>query len=293
MEQLTDKIKLLSNGKYTLPYCNCLLIEDEINCLIDSSPVDQEYEHLDGIDINLIVNSHGHTDHNSRNYAFPGAKVLLHPSEHERVESGEAYLEAYGFNLYNAEDVRPFYLNAVKYHSRPADGEIADGQVISTGSIEFQVLHLPGHSCGHCGFIFPREGFIFTADIHPDVVSQYAMVDSDVDQFIGSIKKIIALQPDMLVAGHGRGVNKTDLKTKLSSLLDEFSRRDEEILRKIKEGRHKVGEIADDAMIFGGKFPQPRSIYWLHECMMTLKHLQHLEKIGEVISDDKGEFLLK
>jgi len=293
MERLTGKIKLLTNGKYTLPYCNCLLIEDDINCLVDSSPTDQEFEHLDGIDISLIVNSHGHTDHNSRNYAFPDARVLLHSSEHERVKEPEAYLEAYGFNRYNAEDVRPIYLGVVKYHSRPADGEITDGQVISTGSVEFEVLHLPGHSGGHCGFFFPKEGFIFTADIHPEIKPFYAMVESDVDQFINSVKRIIKLQPDMLVAGHGQGVNNKDLPGKLKKYLDEFSMRDEVILNKVKSGKHSVDEIADDAMTFGGKFPKPVSIYRLHECIMTLKHLEHLERLGEVVSDDRGNFYLK
>jgi len=293
MEQLTEKIKLLTNGKYTLPYCNCLLIEDDINCLVDSSPADQEFEHLKGIDISLIVNSHGHSDHNSRNYAFPDAKVLLHGSEHERVKSGEAYLEAYGFNLYNAEDVRPIYLAAVKYHARPADGEITDGQVISTGSVEFEVMHLPGHSGGHCGFFFPKEGFVFTADIHPELNPFYAMVESDVDQFIDSIKRLIKLQPAMLVAGHGKGVNNKNLREKLTQYLDRFYMRDEEILKKVKNGKHSVAEIADDAMTFGGKFPQPRSIYRLHECIMTLKHLKHLERMDEVVSDDTGMFYLK
>ncbi len=285
MEQFTNRIKILSNGKYTLPYCNCLLIEDGINCMIDSSPTDQEMEHLSGIDINLIVNSHGHTDHNSRNYMFPDARVLLHPDEHERVASGEAYLAAYGFNLFDAEDVRPIYLNAIKFHSRPADGELADGQTISTGSIEFQVIHLPGHSSGHCGFFFPENGFVFTADIHPAIKPFYAMVDSDVDDFIRSIEKLRKLNPDTLIAGHGKAVNNQDLDRKLLTYLDEFYRRDEEILKRLKAGKHTVREIAEDGITFDGKFPQPKSIYLLHECIMTTKHLEHMERAGIVVRD--------
>ena len=291
MEQISEKIKLLSNGKYTLPYCNCLLIEDEINCLVDSSPTDQEFEHLNGINIDLIVNSHGHTDHNSRNYAFPDAKVMLHPAEHERVKSGEEYLRAYGFDLYPAEDVRPIYLQVVKYHPREADCEIFNGQVISTGSIEFQVVHLPGHTSGHCGFFFPKEGFIFTADIHPEIKPFYAMVDSDVDDFINSINELKRLQPEMLIAGHGKGINKANLIQNLTSYLDEFDRRDEEILKRIKEGKHSVREIAEDGITFDGKFPQPRSIYLLHECIMNWKHLQHLERQGQVASDGDNYFI--
>ncbi|HPS56751.1 MAG TPA: MBL fold metallo-hydrolase [Spirochaetota bacterium] len=287
MEKLTDKIKLLSNGKYRLPYCNCLLIEDEITCLIDSSPTDDEFVHLDGLKVDLIVNSHSHTDHNSRNNQFAEAKILLHPAEHARAASGDEYLRAYGFDLYNAEDVRPLYLAAVKYAARPADGEVTDNQVISTGSVEFQVLHLPGHTYGHCGFIFQKEGFIFTADIHPDIITQYAMLDSSVDDFISSIKKLMSLKPDTIVAGHGKAIIKGDIQSKLAGYIDEFYSRDEKILERIRAGKHTVQEIADDGITFKGNFPQPRSIYWLHECIMDLKHLEHLERLGEVVCENR------
>lgn len=292
MEKLTDKIKLLSNGKYRLPYCNGLLIEDEINCLLDSSPTDDEFVHLDGVKVDLIVNSHSHTDHNSRNHAFPDAKILLHPAEHARAASGDEYLRAYGFDMFNAEDVRPLYLGAVKYAARPADGEIADGQIISTGSIEFQVVHLPGHTCGHCGFLFAKEGFIFTADMHPDVLAQYAMLDSSVDDFITSIRKLIDLKPETIIAGHGKAVIKDGILSKLAGSIDEFYRRDELILERVRAGKHTVQEIADDAITFKGNFPQPRSIYWLHECIMDLKHLEHLERMGEVKCEE-GKYYIR
>lgn len=291
MEQLTDKIKLLTNGKYTLPWCNCLLIEDEINCLIDSSPTEEEFAHLNGINIDLIVNSHAHTDHNSRNFAFPDAKILLHPAEHARAASGEEYLKDYGFNLFNAEDVRPIYLRAVKFAARPADGELSDGQVISTGSVEFRVVHLPGHTSGHCGFIFPKEGFMFTADIHPDILTQYAMLDSSVDDFINSINLLISLKPDTLIAGHGKAVIKENILPKLAAYIDEFYHRDEQILERIRAGKHTIPEIADDGITFKGRFPQPRSIYWLHECIMDMKHLEHLERMGEVFREGERYFV--
>lgn len=291
MEQLTPRIKLLSNGKYILPWCNCLLIEDDINCLIDSSPIEEEFVNLEGINIDLIVNSHAHTDHNSRNYAFPGAKILLHPAEHARAASGEQYLIDYGFNMFNAEDVRPLYLAAVKYAARPVDGELTDGQVISTGSVEFQVIHLPGHTFGHCGFLFPKEGFIYTADIHPDIMTQYAMIDSSVDDSIDSIKKLINMKPDMIIAGHGKAVIREDLVPKLTVYIDQFYRRDEQILERLRAGKNTVQEIADDAITFKGKFPQPRSIYWLHECMMDMKHLQHLENLGQVQCEGDRYFI--
>ena len=99
----------------------------------------------------------------------------------------DRYLRDYGFDLFPDDSVRPLYLPAVKYTPRPADGEIQDGQTISTGRVSFQVVSLPGHSAGHCGFLFPEQGFIFTADINLDSKPFFAMLDSDVDDFIHSI----------------------------------------------------------------------------------------------------------
>lgn len=292
MEQLFRNIKLLTNGKYTLPYCNCLLIEDEVNCLVDSSPPEEELIHLKGKTIDMIINSHGHSDHCSRNYAFPEAHVLLHPEEHERVESGEAYLHAYGFNHFPDNPLRPFYLEGVQYHSRAADGILSDGQVLSTGKIEFEVVHLPGHSIGHCGFLFPKEGFIFTADIHPEMKPFYAMVDSDVDDFILSIEKLLQLQPDILVAGHGNAVITKNISSKLAAYRDELFLREEKILKLVKAGKHTIEEIAAEAICFDGKFPEPRSIFFLHECIMDWKHLQRLERLGKVVCEDDKYYLV-
>lgn len=287
MLKLSKYIKLLTNGKYTLPYCNCLLIEDDVTCLVDSSPPDEEMQHLEEINIDLIVNSHGHSDHNSRNHNFPQARVLLHPDEHERVVSGEVYLDAYGFAQFPiATAYRPFYLDAVQYHPRSADGDLHDGQVISTGHTEFQVLHLPGHTSGHCGFVFPQEGFVFTADINLDTRPFYAMIDSDLDDFLNSLGLLERLSPDMIVSGHGNAVTTRDIPRKLATYRDAIYQRDEAILKLVKAGCHTVPALAEKAVTFDGKLPEPQGVFLLHECIMDWKHLQRLERLGEIICDE-------
>ncbi|MGE5390373.1 MAG: MBL fold metallo-hydrolase, partial [Deltaproteobacteria bacterium] len=222
MQKLFKHINILDHDKYTLPYCNCLLIEDDITCLVDSSPHPKQRPYLEDKRIDLIVNSHGHSDHNSCNYLYPEAKVLLHPAEHERVALGEAYLTAYGYYFYPDEATRHFYLDAVQYHVRPADGDLSDGQKISTGVIEFEVLALPGHSIGHCGFFFPRQGFIFTADINLRIKPIYAMLDSSVDDYIDSLERLREIKADMLVGGHGPALYTEDLDRRLLQYRDEI-----------------------------------------------------------------------
>ncbi|MEA1960527.1 MAG: hypothetical protein U9N81_04425 [Bacillota bacterium] len=68
-----------------------------------------------------------------------------------------------------------------------------------------------------------QEGFVFTADINLDTKPFYAMVDSDVDDFIESIEKLRRLQPDMLVAGHGKAVMTGNLSQRLAVYRDNNS----------------------------------------------------------------------
>ena len=47
MKSLFKHIFLLELPQFQYPYCSCLWIEDEINCLVDSSPTDQELTNLE------------------------------------------------------------------------------------------------------------------------------------------------------------------------------------------------------------------------------------------------------
>lgn len=281
METLFNRIKLLSNERFTLPYCNCLWIEDELNCLVDSSPPANEMENIRGFRVDMIVNSHGHADHCSRNHEFPKARVFLHPTEHERVVSGEAYLEAWGFYKFNETEVRPHYLDAVHWHARAADESLADGQLISTGVVEFKVLHLPGHSIGHCGFLFPKEGFVFTADINLDSFGPwYATIDSGVQDFLDTLERLSRLNLDMLVTGHGRAVITGNISRRLADYRDIIFAREEKIVRHLYSGKHTVAEIAAEKPVFG-RFPEPMSVYFLHESVMVWNHLERLVALGK------------
>jgi len=291
MERLFPRISLLSNGKFTLPYCNCLWIEDDINCLVDSSPPEEDWQWISDHRIDLIVNSHGHSDHCSRNFACPEAQVLMHPAEHERVVNGEIYLRDYGFDLFPDDSVRPHYLAAVKYAPRQANGEIQDGQTISTGRVSFKVLGLPGHSAGHCGFLFPEQGFVFTADINPDAKPFFAMLDSDVDDFINSIERLRNLNPEFLITGHGPALVKGNISKRLAAYRDILFEQEEKILALLNTGKRTIRDLAKEAVCYDGRLPQPQAVYYIHECMMDWKHLQRLERLGKVVHEGDNYYL--
>ncbi len=49
-------------------------------------------------------------------------------------------------------------------HASPPDGELTDGQFITVGDVQLEVLHTPGHSPGAVCFLCPALGVVFTGD---------------------------------------------------------------------------------------------------------------------------------
>jgi len=292
MINLTKNIRILFHEKWISPYCNCLIIDDDLQCMVDASPPPEERVHLKEIDFKLIVNSHGHMDHYSLNYAYPEARVLLHPADNLIVESPEAYIQSFGFDLFNETEVRPYYLKSMQYNARRPDGELEDGQLISTGNIEMQVVHLPGHNKGHCGFLFPKEGFLFSADVDLDRWGPwYGSMDSDVQEFIDSIERVIGMGLDMMVPGHGDPVITKDINRRLAEYRDVIFQREEKIMELLKTGKHTIEEIAAEKPVYK-RFMKPYSLFFLHECGLVMNHLKRLEDLGRVESES-GRYYLK
>ncbi len=291
MKTLTKKIKVLYHDRWISPYCNCLLIDDGIQCLVDASPPPEERVHLDGKNFDLILNSHGHMDHYSLNYRYPDARVLLHPADNLIVESGEEYIKSFGFDVFGETEVRPHYLEAMQYHPRKPDGPLEDGKIISTGSVDIEVVHLPGHNSAHCGFLFLKEGFLFSADLDLDRWGPwYGSMDSSAQEFIDSINRVMKMNIGTLVVGHNEPVVDADINRRLAEYRDIIYTREKRIVEILYSGRHTIKDIAAEKPVYRN-FMQPVSLFFIHECGNVMNHLKRLEALGVVESENERYYL--
>ncbi|HNX29598.1 MAG TPA: MBL fold metallo-hydrolase [Syntrophomonadaceae bacterium] len=290
MQSITKNIKLLKAPQFKYPFCHCLLIEDELTCLVDSSPYETGKQYLNGRHIDMIVNTHGHQDHCLLNPDYPEANVYMHKNDHGMASCGENYLHELGFDLFKDEPVRAVFLSAIGYRSRMPDKSIEDGTIINSGTVLLETIYTPGHCAGHCAFLFPHYGFVFSGDIDLGTFPWYANLNSSVGDFLASINKLKKIKPEAIITGHGPGLVTKNISAQLDAYRDIILFRELEIVKLLAMGKNTIPELAAYLPIYK-KLPQPERVFYLYECMMILKHLEHLIALDKVIFDNEKYYL--
>ncbi len=290
--KIDKHITLLDFPGFQYPHCNCLWIEDDINCLIDSSPGEADLAYLKTQAVDLIINSHGHVDHYLYNDHFPNSKILMHQADHAMAQSADGYLEEFGVKLFTDDpNMYQLFLQGNLFQTTRVDGEIKDHQVIRLGATTLETLHLPGHSPGHCGFLFPEQGFIFTADIDLSRFGPwYGTMNCSLADFINSIERLLSMKPDYLITGHGKAIIKEDVSRRLREYRDIIYARQRRIVDLIDHGRHSLDEIAGAYPVYR-QLPRSSSMFYHFERMMILVHLRYLQDLGHVIEENRRYYL--
>lgn len=154
--------------------------------------------------IKAILLTHGHLDH-AGNLAWlkqwTGAIVFAHAEESRHVAGTYPYtgvtrwcgrLEAAGRFLF-------------RHRAATIDEFLTDGQELPFWG-GLRVVHLPGHTAGHCGFFSARHDLLFSGDMFAsyffNVHKPPAILNSVPEQFPASVEKVRRLNPRWIVPCH-------------------------------------------------------------------------------------------
>jgi glyoxylase-like metal-dependent hydrolase (beta-lactamase superfamily II) len=154
--------------------------------------------------LKAILLTHGHLDH-AGNLAWlaewTGARVYAHREEVRHVAGNYPYsgvarwcgrLEAAGRFVF-------------RYRAGRIDEFITDGQGLPFWG-GLRVIHLPGHTAGHCGFFSAKHSLLFSGDMFAsyffNVHKPWAILNSVPECFPASVEKIRRLAPRWIVPCH-------------------------------------------------------------------------------------------
>lgn len=154
-----------------------------------------------------ILLTHGHLDH-TNNLAvlkeWTGAPVWAHPAEQIYIDGAYPYrgvtrvcggLEAAGRLL-------------GRYRPVKIDETFGEGDVVPAWG-GLRVVHLPGHTEGHCGFYSERHDLLFAGDLFASYSFSThlppAIFNSRPELIPGSLKKAAALGARWVIPNHYNG----------------------------------------------------------------------------------------
>ncbi len=158
-------------------------------------------------DIKAILLTHGHLDHTgnlARLKELTGAPVLAHPLEQPHLDGTFPYrgpsrlcgfMEAVGRTLF-------------RYRAAIIDQPLASGAELPYWG-GLHVIHLPGHTEGHCGFYSARFNLLFSGDLFASYSFSAHLppifLNSCPEKIGASLQQVKALAPRHIIPNHYDG----------------------------------------------------------------------------------------
>lgn len=192
----------------------CHLLVDEAGgaVFVDTGLVGEQWQmrrllHRHGIEprqVQAILLTHGHLDH-AGNLAWlkewTGAPIHAHPAEQAHIDGTYPYT---GRAVWCGRLERIGY-GVLRYRPARIDRFIGDGDELPFWG-GLRVVHLPGHTEGHCGFYSERHRLLFSGDLFASYFFNThlppGILNARPELIPGSLRKALALDPEMIVPQH-------------------------------------------------------------------------------------------
>jgi glyoxylase-like metal-dependent hydrolase (beta-lactamase superfamily II) len=185
----------------SFPDANLLLLHGRVPTLVDSGFVGHAQATADWVQeragqIELVVNTHWHSDHVGGNALLQSqgagiAASVRDAAALDRRDAGCCVAE------YLDQPVAPYTVD------QPLD----DGQVLTLGSADWQVVATPGHTPGHLCLWQPEERLLVVGDALSDYDVGWVNLAMDGPQAaataVASLHRLVELAPRILLTAHG------------------------------------------------------------------------------------------
>lgn len=178
----------------------------------------------------LAFFTHGHYDHTGGAHEFErrsshvAESGLLAEPEDATLVTGdlpEPFASALAADTSDGTPP-PFLVDAIPHvgydvggytiASAPLTDPLGDGDVIDLGDRSFEVVHLPGHTPGSAGLIDRDSCVLFTGDVLYDGELLDELPESNIDDYVASMGRLLALDATVAYAGHEQPLSRDDVQ---------------------------------------------------------------------------------
>ncbi len=163
---------------------------------------------IDLADIKRVIMTHTHLDHMGCLpeilHELPHAELWMHINEAEPLEQGDERT-AYGMAAFQGMCQAQFGVKPGAFRLK-VDNKLEGGETLKIGDMEWEVIHIPGHSPGGIGLYNRPEKILIPGDV---VYADYAIGRFDFHGANGghlrdSLFKLAELEVKILLPGHNR-----------------------------------------------------------------------------------------
>jgi glyoxylase-like metal-dependent hydrolase (beta-lactamase superfamily II) len=176
-------------------------------------------------DIKAILLTHGHLDHTGHLAELKertGAPIFAHPSDQSHIDGTFAYrgpsrlcglMEAFGRWV-------------LRYRSLAIDEPLSAGMELPYWG-GLRVIHLPGHTEGHCGLYSERFNLLFSGDLFASYWFSTHLppvfLNSCPEKIEASLRQVKKLAPRYVIPNHYDGLDGELHRRNFDSLCARFS----------------------------------------------------------------------
>ena len=157
-------------------------------------------------DLNLILITHGHLDHNGNTAYLRGrydVKIAMHSGDSVMAGSGDMFVGMKGITVAIIRLLLPL-VGMSRYDSFRPDIALEDGQGLSEYGFDASVVHFPGHSKGSIG-VLTADGDLFCGDLLTNTgrPAESTLID-DPAAYEASVERLRAYEIQTVYPGHGK-----------------------------------------------------------------------------------------
>jgi hydroxyacylglutathione hydrolase len=241
--------------------------------------------------VDRVLVSHAHEDHMAGVHLFPEARVQAHHDDLLGLHSLDGFMQVYGMPGEMESWWREAVVRDFAYTERPDATGLRDGDVIALGGgLTVTVVHLAGHTRGHCGFLVEPEGVFFVGDVDLTGFGPYYGDHwSNLEDFERSIDRCREIDARWYVTFHQKGVveGRQPFLTMLDAFAGVIADRERRLLEYLAEP-HTIDEIAAHRFVYRPGADVPWADHVERRSMQM--HLDRLLPTGAVVEVAPGRY---